>query len=154
VQNLHHSNLDNLAIASSMFSTSNPDYIKLVRFLVQPFLESPESLKVDCEISHLRKHAWIRLAFDGEDKGKVFGRGGRNIQAIRTCVAAAAQSAGESVYLDVYGSNIRDDSSFGEEREERLPPPKFRDGKDSGNRDVRSENPPVFTKPRIRQLDR
>jgi uncharacterized protein len=154
VQNLHHSNLDNLAIASSMLSTSNPDYIELVRFLVQPFLESPESLKVDCEISHLRKRAWIRVAFDGEDKGKVFGRGGRNIQAIRTCVAAAAQSAGESVYLDIYGSNGRDDSSFGEEREERLPPPKFRDGKDTGNRDVRSENSPVFTKPRIRQLDR
>jgi predicted RNA-binding protein YlqC (UPF0109 family) len=154
VQNLHHSNLDNLAIASSMFSTSNPDYVKLVRFLVQPFLESPESLKVDCERSHLRKRAWIRLAFDGEDKGKVFGRGGRNIQAIRTCVAAAAQSAGESVYLDIYGSNIRDDSSFGEEREERLPPPKFRDGKDAPKKDTRGENSPVFTKPRIRQLDR
>jgi uncharacterized protein len=155
VQNLHHSNnLDNLAIASSMYSTSKPDYVELVRFLVQPFLESPESLKVDCEISYLSKRAWLRIAFDGEDKGKVFGRGGRNIQAIRTCVAAAAQSAGQSVYLDIYGSNSRDDMSVGEEREERLPPPISRDQKIIDNRDGRSENTRVFTKPRIRQLDR
>lgn len=153
MQNLHHSSsLDNLAIASSMFSTSNPDYVSLVRFLVQPFLESPESLKVDCEISQLTKRAWIRIAFDTEDKGKVFGRGGRNIQAIRTCVAAAAQSAGHSVYLDIYGSSGRDELSVGEEREERLPPPISREQKTIDN--GRSESTRVFTKPKIRQLDR
>ncbi|MBV8887090.1 MAG: KH domain-containing protein, partial [Chroococcidiopsidaceae cyanobacterium CP_BM_RX_35] len=47
---------------------------------------------------------WIRVAFEGEDKGRVFGRGGRNIQAIRTVVAAAATAAGHSAYLDIYGS--------------------------------------------------
>jgi uncharacterized protein len=80
-----------------------PDYVGLVRFLVQPFLESPSSLKVDCEIIPSKPRVWIRLAFEGEDKGRVFGRGGRNIQAIRTVIEAAAKAAGQSVYLDIYG---------------------------------------------------
>lgn len=80
-----------------------PDYAALVRFLVQPFLESPNSLKVDCEIIPSKPRVWIRVAFEGEDKGRVFGRGGRNIQAIRTVIEAAAKAAGQSVYLDIYG---------------------------------------------------
>ncbi len=80
---------------------ANPDYVGLVRFLVEPFLESAESLSIDCEMSS-KARVWIRLAFEGEDKGRVFGRGGRNIQAIRTIIKAAAQAAGQSVHLDIY----------------------------------------------------
>ncbi|AKG23154.1 KH domain-containing protein [Calothrix sp. 336/3] len=119
-------------------STAYPDYVGLVRFLMQPFLESPDSLSVDCEISHTRNRVWIRIAFDSTDKGKVFGRGGRNIQAIRTVIAAAAEAAGQSVYLDIYGSNAigRDGSSFDEETEERLPMPKPRDRRGNDSRPV------------------
>ncbi|MEA5579287.1 KH domain-containing protein [Anabaena sp. UHCC 0451] len=109
--------------------TASPNYVGLVKFLVQPFLEFPESLSVDCEMSYALKRAWIRIAFDPTDKGKVFGRGGRNIQAIRTLIAAAAEFAGQSVYLDIYGSNTqsRDGMSFDEEQEERIAPPKSRE---------------------------
>lgn len=89
--------------ATSQPKATSPDYAGLVRFLVQPFLESPTSLKVDCEISPSKPRVWIRIAFEGEDKGRVFGRGGRNIQAIRTVMEAAAKAAGQSVYLDIYG---------------------------------------------------
>lgn len=89
-----------------------PDYTGLVKFLVQPFLESKDSLKVDCEISVSRPRVWIRLAFEGEDKGRVFGRGGRNIQAIRTVIESAASAAGQSVYLDIFGgATVEHDSS-------------------------------------------
>lgn len=84
-------------------SATSPDYPGLVKFLLEPFLESPNSLKVDCEISSNKPKIWIRLAFEGEDKGRVFGRGGRNIQAIRAVIVAAAKLAGQSVYLDIYG---------------------------------------------------
>ena len=84
-----------------------PDYAGLVRFLIKPFLEAPDSLRVDCEISPKRR-VWIRLAFDGSDKGRVFGRGGRNIQAIRTVLEAAAQAVGESTHLEIYGSQTSD----------------------------------------------
>ncbi len=83
---------------------AQPDYIGLVRFLLQPFLEFPQALKVDCEIHPAKARVWIRLAFEGSDKGRVFGRSGRTIQAIRTVLEAAAQSVGYSVYLDIYGS--------------------------------------------------
>ncbi|MFB2916980.1 MULTISPECIES: KH domain-containing protein [Aerosakkonema] len=88
-----------------------PDYAGLVKYLLQPFLESKESLKVDCEISSSRPRVWIRLAFEGEDKGRVFGRGGRNIQAIRTTIEAAASAAGQSVYLDIYGGTTLEHDS-------------------------------------------
>ncbi|MEA5597876.1 KH domain-containing protein [Rivularia sp. UHCC 0363] len=126
-----------------------PNYIDLVKFLIEPFLESPESLSVDCEISS-SKRAWIRIAFDNADKGKVFGRGGRNIQAIRTVISAAAQVAEQSAYLDVYGSNDRIDApastnttdTNGEERNTQLPMPKPK---------VRQNDRPTnFTQPRTR----
>jgi len=90
---------------SSKVQNSSLDYAELIRFLLQPFLDSPELLSVDCEMSHGKSRVWIRLAFEAEDKGRVFGRGGRNIQAIRTVIAAAAQAAGQTVHLDIYGSS-------------------------------------------------
>lgn len=123
---------------------TSPNYVGLVQFLVQPFLESPESLSVDCEVSHILNRIWIRIAFNSTDKEKVFGRGGRNIQAIRTVIATAAELAGQSVYLDIYGtsSQSRDSTSFDEEQEERILPPKSKE---------RENNiPKPVVKPRLR----
>ena len=110
-------------------SKASPNYVGLVKFLMQPFLESPETLSIDCEISHTLKRVWIRIAFESKDKGKVFGRGGRNIQSIRTVIAAAAEFAGQSVYLDMYGSNSlgREGISSDDDQQERPPEPKTRD---------------------------
>ena len=105
------------ATSQSVSSAKEPDYTGLVKFLIQPFLESPDSLSVDCEFSASTSRVWIRVAFEGEDKGRVFGRGGRNIQSIRTVIAAAAALAGHSVYLDVYGSGAFNSMSDGEEAE-------------------------------------
>jgi predicted RNA-binding protein YlqC (UPF0109 family) len=85
-------------------SLNSPDYSELTKFLVKPFLESPDSLKIDCETSPRTSRVLIRLAFEGEDKGRVFGRGGRNIQAIRTVLQAVAQTAGQFAHLEVFGS--------------------------------------------------
>lgn len=81
---------------------ANPDYLGLVMFLVGPFLESPDSLSIDCEQSNHNQRVWIRLAFEGMDKGRVFGRGGRNLQAIRQVLQTAAIAAGQSLHLDIY----------------------------------------------------
>ena len=83
---------------------ATPNYIALVKLLVEPFLEQPNSLKVDCEVSQAKAKVWVRLAFESGDKGRVFGRGGRNIQAIRTVLESAALTAGYSAYLDIYGA--------------------------------------------------
>ncbi len=84
-------------------SATQPDYAGLVQMLVEPLLESPNALKVDCELANQNQRVWLRVAFEGEEKGRVFGRGGRNIQAIRTILNSAAKIAGQSVYLDIYG---------------------------------------------------
>jgi predicted RNA-binding protein YlqC (UPF0109 family) len=58
---------------------------------------------VDCERSNQKSKVWVRVAFDSSDKGRVFGRGGRNLNAIRSTLAAIARVSGESVILDIYG---------------------------------------------------
>lgn len=85
-----------------------PNFEALIRFLVAPFLESPDALKLDCERLSGGKRLVFRLAFEGEDKGRVFGRGGRNIQAIRKVVAATAKLADCSVRLDIYGESAQE----------------------------------------------
>lgn len=87
---------------------SEPDYSKLVKFLCEPFLDHPESLRIDCEVSKNRGRVLIRLAIEGEDKGRIFGRGRRNIQAIRTVVQAIAKIYSQSAYLEVFGSSSHD----------------------------------------------
>lgn len=109
-------------------SATLPNFETLVRFLVQPFLETPDALKLDCEVSPNRPKVWVRLAFEGADKGRVFGRGGRNIQAIRTVLDAIAKLSGYSIHLDVYGgppsSSSGDGGDEGEKSAPRRPPTK------------------------------
>lgn len=92
------------------------DFEALVRFLVKPFLESPDSLKLDCERLAGGKRLVIRVAFDGEDKGRVFGRGGRNIQAIRNVVKATAKMSDCAVHIDVFGEPSEGSSDRGGSR--------------------------------------
>ncbi len=86
-----------------------PDYEQLVKFLFQPFLCEPDAIGVDCEYTIERQRIWLRVAVATADRDTAFGRGGRNIQAIRTVLQAAATAVGQSIYLDVYGhtSNSR-----------------------------------------------
>lgn len=83
----------------------SPDYEQLARFLIEPFLENPQSLSINSEVNPQSKKVWLRVAFDQGDRGKVFGRGGRNIQAIRTTIQTAAAAQGESVFLDIYSDD-------------------------------------------------
>ena len=83
---------------------ASPDYVGLVSFLLEPFLEDPKTLSIDCEQVASTKKLWLRVAFESKDKGKVFGRGGRNIQAIRTVLKTAATNVNQSIYLDIYGN--------------------------------------------------
>ena len=128
-----------------------PDYPGLVRFLIEPFLESADSLSIDCETSENAARVWIRIAFEGEDKGRVFGRGGRNIQVIKTVVAAAAACAGHSAYLDVYGS--QSSNSFEGEQVERETSIRAREpvGEDSLRQTARENlpKPAIKLRPRL-----
>jgi predicted RNA-binding protein YlqC (UPF0109 family) len=73
-----------------------PDYNALISFLLKPLLTYPEALRVDFESNSKSDRVWIRVAFNPEDRGRVFGKGGRTIQAVRTVVMTAAQEFGHS----------------------------------------------------------
>lgn len=119
--------------------SANPDYGAVVRFLVEPFLEAPDSLRVDCEVNPTQTRVWIRLAFDEPDKGRVYGRGGRNIQAIRTVLETMARVAGQSVHLDIYeGPTAARPRRSSHERRVSGPPDRTR---------TRHTPPPRFNKP-------
>lgn len=94
-----------------------PNYSELVRFLIEPLLESSESVSVDCEQLNNRQRVWIRLAVSSSDKGRVYGRGGRNLKAIRAVLTAAAKGVNQSICLDVYGGENTEDSA-------KAPPPR------------------------------
>lgn len=122
-----------LTSSNSPQSSTPPDYPQLVRFLIQPFLEQTETLSVDCESNPRTGRVLIRVAFEAEDKGRIFGRGGRNIQAIRTVIQAAAKVVGQTAYLDIYNSG--GDASDSEpsaprrsssQRRSHRPPPRSR----------------------------
>ena len=83
-----------------------PDYAGLLRFLMTPFLDSPEDLRIDVEQLNGHDNVWLRVAFSSEDRGRMFGRGGRNIQAIRTAMKATAALHGQKASLDVYGESM------------------------------------------------
>ena len=89
---------------SASQNNASPDYAGLVSFLLEPFLEDPKTLSIHCEQVASTKKLWLRVAFDTNDKGKVFGRGGRNIKAIRTVLNTAATNVNQQVYLDIYGT--------------------------------------------------
>jgi uncharacterized protein len=95
-----------------------PDYEQLVKFLFQPFLNEPEAIGVDCEYTIDRQRIWIRVAVATADRDTAFGRGGRNIQAIRTLLQAAATAVGQSIHLDVYGNTSNSRSSDSADRDE------------------------------------
>jgi uncharacterized protein len=82
-----------------------PDYEQLVKFLFQPFLNEADVMAIDCEYTIDRQRIWIRVAVASADRDSAFGRGGRNIQAVRTVVQAAAAAVGQSINLDIYGSS-------------------------------------------------
>ncbi|MEO1131411.1 MAG: KH domain-containing protein [Cyanobacteria bacterium J06639_1] len=80
---------------------SAPDYEGLVHFLMAPLLDDPSTLAIDCEVTRGGSRVRVRVSFDSDERGRVFGRGGRTIQAVRQVMIAAAKNADQSLSLDV-----------------------------------------------------
>ncbi|MEA5421132.1 KH domain-containing protein [Spirulina sp. CCNP1310] len=85
-------------------TTELPDYAALVEFLIAPLLDSPDTLRINCEYVRGKTAVLVRVAFGEADQGRVLGRGGRNIEAVRTVLTATAENAGQTARLEVFGS--------------------------------------------------
>jgi predicted RNA-binding protein YlqC (UPF0109 family) len=71
----------------------------LLVLLVRPIVDEPDSVEVEASESETRVDLELRVAPD--DIGKVIGRGGRTIRAIRTVVKAASVKVGKRVNVEV-----------------------------------------------------
>jgi predicted RNA-binding protein YlqC (UPF0109 family) len=71
----------------------------LLVLLVRPIVDEPDRVEVEASESDTRVDLEIRVAPD--DIGKVIGRGGRTIRAIRTVVKAASVKVGKRVNVEV-----------------------------------------------------
>ncbi len=71
----------------------------LLVLLVRPIVDEPDSVEVEASESDTRVDLELRVAQD--DIGKVIGRGGRTIRAIRTVVKAASVKVGKRVNVEV-----------------------------------------------------
>jgi len=128
-----------------------PDYIALVKFLIEPMLEQPGSLRIDCEKNSQGDRFLIRVAFDPMDKGRIFGRGGRTIQAIRTLVQTAGQNVSQTVRFDVFDPNPSDKSDRSDrlEHSDRTPPRSQDSSSDRNPEQVKAPiKSPIKLKPR------
>jgi predicted RNA-binding protein YlqC (UPF0109 family) len=80
----------------------SPNYAQLLSFVLTPLLEQPEALRLHQEVSQKGDRVWLRLAVAPNDRGKVLGKGGKNMQVIRTILTATAKNAGHSLNLELY----------------------------------------------------
>lgn len=75
------------------------DYTELVGYIVKSIVSKPEDVSVMLVEGDRTNRVEVRLA--PEDVGKVIGRGGRNIDAIRSVVRAAALKNHDRVMVEI-----------------------------------------------------
>jgi predicted RNA-binding protein YlqC (UPF0109 family) len=85
----------------------NPNYEQIIAFLLKPLLAEPAELRIDCEYLPAHARVWVRVAFQPGDRERLLDGSSRHLYAVKTVLAAAARIAGQSVYLDIYGSAVR-----------------------------------------------
>lgn len=79
----------------------NSDSEKLVRYLITSLVDNPEKVSID--VRREGESVTYEVTLDSEDVGKVIGRQGRVIKAIRTLVRAAGAPESEHVDVEVIG---------------------------------------------------
>lgn len=81
---------------------AHPDaarYERVVREAIAPFLSEPDALEMESERT---RAGWsLRVTVAGDDMGRVIGRGGGTIGAIRSVVEYAAAQRGHVVAVDI-----------------------------------------------------
>lgn len=82
-------------------SRTGADAEALVRYLIESLVDKPESASVSAVTGD--GSVKFEVVLDAEDVGKVIGRGGRIIKAIRTLARAAGSTEGLMVDVEVMG---------------------------------------------------
>ena len=75
------------------------DVRELCEYLVLGLVDQPEAVQVTVEMTD--EAIVLRIVVAPEDRGKVIGRGGRVVRAIRSVVRAGAVKSGRRVLVEV-----------------------------------------------------
>jgi predicted RNA-binding protein YlqC (UPF0109 family) len=73
---------------------------ELLEYLARSIVEAPDRVRVE-EFEEDDGTIVLELSVDGDDYGRVIGRGGRTAQALRTVVKAAAVKDNRRVLVDI-----------------------------------------------------
>ncbi len=75
------------------------DYTELVSHIVKAIVAKPDAVRV--AFVEGERTSRVEVTLDPQDVGKVIGRGGRNIDAIRSVVRAAALKNRDRVTVEI-----------------------------------------------------
>ena len=84
------------------------DYAGLVEYIVKNIVENPDAVEVDGN-SRRHRSQTVEVRLDPSDVGRVIGKGGKNIEAIRAVVKAAAIKEHQRVNVEVVTDDDVDD---------------------------------------------
>lgn len=74
---------------------------ELVVYIAQNLVNNPDAVQVE-ELSRGRNYVDLRMTVDPKDMGRVIGRRGRVINAMRSLVRVAAIKQGKRVNLEIH----------------------------------------------------
>jgi predicted RNA-binding protein YlqC (UPF0109 family) len=90
------------------------DYRDLVEYIVKNIVDNPDAAEI--EVFSRNRADIVEIRLDPEDVGRVIGRGGRTIEAIRAVVKAAAVKDHRRVNVEVIADDeALDDEEHGDE---------------------------------------
>ena len=76
---------------------------EFLEYIIGQLIEQPEQGAIAHELSEDGKHHNFRVTLTEEDVGKIIGKNGYTVSAIRSLLEAAAQRDGQTVSLKVVG---------------------------------------------------
>ena len=93
----------------------------LVEYIVRALVDKPEAVELRTTASEGQMLYELKVA--PEDIGKVIGRDGRTVNALRTVLAAAALKKGEKARLEIIDDKRRAEGSNGSAPGPQVPAP-------------------------------
>ncbi len=82
-------------------ATDGSRFVELTRFIVERMVVSPEAVSV--RALPRGRSTILEVEVAEADKGKLIGKGGRNIDAVRAVVRAAGLRGGQRVQVELAG---------------------------------------------------
>ena len=79
--------------------TGEPDIEAFVTYVVQNLVDAPEQVSIDCK--RTEREIAVNISCEKSDIGKVIGKNGRTISAIRTLASGAGGRLGRKISVEV-----------------------------------------------------